>query len=80
MNEGWKCPNCGKAHAPWMSTCDQEYVTWTTNTFDECDKVLEAAKEVVTDEVVYERGTCYTLMALEEAIAEAEAAEDDDGA
>ena len=23
MREGWLCPNCGKAHAPWMATCDQ---------------------------------------------------------
>lgn len=30
MNEGWKCPNCGKSHAPWLATCDQENVTWTT--------------------------------------------------
>lgn len=21
MNEGWKCPNCGKAHAPDVKTC-----------------------------------------------------------
>ena len=24
MSEGWKCPNCGGAHAPWMQTCDKE--------------------------------------------------------
>ena len=21
MMEGWKCPNCGGAHAPWMPSC-----------------------------------------------------------
>lgn len=21
MQEGWKCPNCGGAHAPWMPSC-----------------------------------------------------------
>lgn len=21
MNEGWKCPNCGSAHAPDVKTC-----------------------------------------------------------
>ena len=21
MNEGWKCPNCGSAHPPWVETC-----------------------------------------------------------
>ena len=23
MNEGWKCPNCGKAHAPHVQTCPE---------------------------------------------------------
>lgn len=31
MNDGWKCPNCGSAHAPWIATCPMEYVTWTTS-------------------------------------------------
>ena len=31
MNDGWKCPNCGKAHAPWMATCDREFVTWSSD-------------------------------------------------
>jgi hypothetical protein len=22
MNEGWKCPQCGKIHAPWVPSCD----------------------------------------------------------
>ncbi len=35
MNEGWKCPNCGGAHAPWMASCDKELVTWTQA--DWCD-------------------------------------------
>jgi hypothetical protein len=21
MNEGWKCPECGRCYAPWVSTC-----------------------------------------------------------
>jgi hypothetical protein len=24
MTEGWKCPNCGKAHAPSVLTCPEE--------------------------------------------------------
>jgi len=24
MNEGWKCPNCGKAHAPHIETCPEQ--------------------------------------------------------
>lgn len=23
MKEGWKCPNCGKAHAPHVQTCPE---------------------------------------------------------
>lgn len=23
MSEGWKCPNCGKAHAPQVLTCPE---------------------------------------------------------
>ncbi len=23
MNEGWKCPACGKAHAPHVQTCPE---------------------------------------------------------
>lgn len=22
MNEGWKCPECGKVNAPWVQACD----------------------------------------------------------
>lgn len=23
MDEGWKCPNCGKAHGPMVQTCPE---------------------------------------------------------
>lgn len=23
MNQGWKCPNCGKAHGPHVDTCPE---------------------------------------------------------
>ena len=23
MNQGWSCPNCGKAHAPHVQTCPE---------------------------------------------------------
>lgn len=22
MNEGWKCPQCGKIYAPWVPSCE----------------------------------------------------------
>ena len=27
MQEGWKCPNCGGAHAPWMPSCPDQLQT-----------------------------------------------------
>lgn len=26
-NQGWKCPVCGKVHAPWVDGCDCHRVT-----------------------------------------------------
>jgi primosomal protein N' len=37
MNQGWQCPNCGKAHAPWMPTCDSELVTMPATGTNICD-------------------------------------------
>jgi hypothetical protein len=28
------CPECGKAHAPWVMTCPVEHVTWTSTSTD----------------------------------------------
>jgi len=27
MSEGWSCPKCGSAHAPWVATCPVVVVT-----------------------------------------------------
>lgn len=27
MPEGWSCPNCHKAHAPWVATCPELLVS-----------------------------------------------------
>lgn len=38
MSDGWNCPHCGKAHAPWVMTCPSETKTWTSNIFgDICE-------------------------------------------
>ena len=26
MSEGWKCPNCGKAHVPTVLTCPEDSI------------------------------------------------------
>lgn len=33
MTEGWKCPNCGKAHAPHIDTCPEPGRVTITSTF-----------------------------------------------
>lgn len=34
MSEGWICPKCGRALAPWMSECPCYYTVTTNNVED----------------------------------------------
>jgi hypothetical protein len=33
MNEGWKCPQCGKINAPWVQSCNHVLATGPTEPY-----------------------------------------------
>lgn len=41
MNEGWKCPSCGKCNAPWVASCD----CYATNTTGGTHQIIPACHD-----------------------------------
>lgn len=38
IQDGWRCPRCGRINAPWVRQCDCSPSTWDKITVNPCDE------------------------------------------